>query len=377
LDTAPHAGRWMAHRAPRRRARRALCVGVAAGAAVGLTAAFLALTIAATLGWYLAAQAGCETGSDVTMPAGGGVLVAATVYSDSGAGAYGAGLAGHYGFAELGLWSESDGDRSHADRIGIALGLGRALAPYTELEIRAPNGRVVIAEKRDVGMGGPPIDAHARAIDLWTSTRAALGLPADWSGLVRVQAPLGGVLNAEAGPPGPSGGASGHPAATSGCGAGDVPASEVGMRIVQVARTQLGLHEQPLRSNCTPYGPCESWCALFVTWVWRHAGVDIPSLAFSGAVYDWAIRHARVYPPTAHPRPGWAALFGSGPQDTSTSLHVAIVDNLLPGGEITLINGNFADAVMRTGPCSAANAHRSGAGGCEEPGAIYAYAAPE
>ena len=235
----------------------------------------------------------------------------------------------------------------------------------------------MIAEKRDVGMGGPPIEGHPRAIDLWTSTREALGLPSDWSGLVRVMPTADGAVATEAG--GPKGDAEarlGTP--QGGCAAATVPASEVGGRIVAIARSQLGVGERPPGSNCSPYGPCEPWCALFTTWVWRRAGVHIPSLGFSGAVYEWAARRTRVYPPTSSPQPGWAALFGSGPATPTTSLHVAIVESVLAHGEITLINGNFANSVMRTGPCEPARAAVLGAsGGCEEPGPIYAYAAPE
>ena len=144
-----------------------------------------------------------------------------------------------------------------------------------------------------------------------------------------------------------------------------------------MARSQLGAREQPPGSNCTVYGPCEPWCAALATWVWRRAGIEIPSLGFSGAIYSWAQGHTHVYPAGATPRPGWAALFGSGPASAATSLHVGIVENVLPHDEITLINGNFADSVMRTGPCHPADAQRFGAGGCEEPGPIYAYASPD
>lgn len=338
---------------------------------LGCGGAFLGLTVMATFGGFLAAGASCESGTSVTLPAGSGALVAATVYAGSGPGAYGAGLAGHYSFAELGLWSETDADRAHADRIGVALGLGHALAPFSQLEIRAPDGRAVIAEKRDVGMGGGPVDGRPRAIDLWTSTRLALGLPADWSGLVRVRPTANGALSTEAESPVATAESSAA-GADEGCGGGSEPASEIGERVVQVARSQVGVHENPPGSNCSPYGPCEPWCALFATWVWRRAGIAIPSLAFSGAVYEWARVHAHVFPPNTPPRPGWAALFGTGPQNPSTSLHVGIVESVLTNGEITLINGNFADDVMRTGPCRPADAQ----GGCAEPGPIYGYAAP-
>ena len=43
---------------------------------------------------------------------------------------------------------------------------------------------------------------------------------------------------------------------------------------------------------CNPYGPCEEWCALFATWVWRQAGIPIPSYAFTGDIYQLG-RHQR------------------------------------------------------------------------------------
>jgi len=359
-----------------RRVNPTLALGVGVVCVFSLLTAFVALAIVTVTGAFLAAGEDCGTGLGVTLPTGRSVLLAATVYSGSGPGAYGSGLAGHYSFAELGLWSETDTDRAHADRIGIALGVGAALAPYTRLQIEAPNGRTVIAEKRDVGMGGPPIEGHLRAIDLWTSTRVALGLPVDWSGLVRVSPAADGSLTTEAAAPA----LAADPAAAAGareCEESVAPASQSGERIVEVARSQLGVRARPPGSNCTVYGPCEPWCALFTTWVWRTADIGVPSLGFSGAIYSWARAHSRVYPPTVIPRPGWAALFGSGPENPSSSLHVAIVESVLPDDEITLINGNFDEAVMRTGPCHPADAQLPGQGGCEEPAPIYAYAAPD
>jgi hypothetical protein len=346
-------------------------VAAGVGAAVVMAAA-VAVQFAALAGGYV--QAGGACGDSAAPAVGsnggeglGGVVVAATVYFGNGPGAYGAGLAGHMSFAELGLQSESDSDRAHADRLGEALGLGGPLAPFTRLLVRAPNGRSVIAEKRDVGMGGPPIDGHPRAIDLWSETRRALGLGPNWSGLLTV-APAGSAAGLEAAAAGDL---------TAAACAAVFGASGLAVRIVAEARGQVGVSEDPPGSNCTIYGPCEQWCALFVTWVWRHAGVPIGSLAFSGALYGWATQRHSAYPPDVAPRPGWAALFGSGPTDASTSKHAAIVESVAPDGQITLINGNFAGAVTRTGPCLPAKAQLSGSGGCDEPGPIYGYAAPE
>jgi CHAP domain len=375
LETESDAGGWRPRGAAHRQPRTGLHVLLVGVAVVAAGALFMALVAVAVLDGLLQAGAACDSTAGVSLPLGEGAVVAATVYAGTGTGAYGVELAGHYAFAELGLWSEGDTDRGHADRIGVALGLGHALAPFSQLEVRAPNGRSVVAEKLDVGMGGPPIEGHQRAIDLWTSTREALALPPDWSGLVRVEPAPSAVIGAEA--YGGQGVADSSEGLAPGCARGAAPSSGTGQRIVEIARSQLGTGEDPPGSNCTVYGPCEPWCALFTTWVWRKAGIDIPTLGFSGAIYEWAVRHAHVYPPATTPQPGWAALFGSGPADPSTSLHVAIVESVLPRGQITLINGNFADAVMRTGPCQPARAELAGVGGCEEPAPIYGYAAPE
>jgi hypothetical protein len=146
-----------------------------------------------------------------------------------------------------------------------------------------------------------------------------------------------------------------------------------GSAIVRIARSQLGTAEVPLGSNCTKYGPCEEWCALFVAWVWEQAGIKMAGgtapYAYSGSIYMWAKAHGgRVLAPSATPAPGDAVLFGWGP---STSEHVAIVERVFSGGEITTIDGNFGDRVSRVGPFPPSLAVIDG-----EPAPIYAYAQP-
>jgi hypothetical protein len=170
---------------------------------------------------------------------------------------------------------------------------------------------------------------------------------------------------AAAGPPAPGG-----PSCGGGALAGAGGAS--GEAIVRVARGQLGTSELPPGSNCTRYGPCEEWCALFVAWVWQHAGVGMAGgtapYAYSGTFWSWVKEHGgRDLPPTATPAPGDAVMFGSGPDD---SAHVAIVESVF-GGEITTIDGNFGDRVARVGPFPASLAVLHG-----EPGPIWAYAEP-
>ncbi|HEX4435055.1 MAG TPA: CHAP domain-containing protein [Acidimicrobiales bacterium] len=91
---------------------------------------------------------------------------------------------------------------------------------------------------------------------------------------------------------------------------------------------------------CNPYGPCEQWCALFATWAWEQAGIPIPRYAFTGDIWGWAAAHGRALPPTVMPAVGDAALFGTGPQSTSTSTHVAIVTQVWPDDAIVTVGGD-------------------------------------
>ncbi len=117
-------------------------------------------------------------------------------------------------------------------------------------------------------------------------------------------------------------------------------------KVKKIARSQLGYHEGPGNSN--KYGPAAAWCSSFATWVWRKAGVNIPILPFTGAVYTWGQQHGLAY--NSHhlnqARPGDVLLFGSGPQSTGTSTHIGIVESR-HGNTVTLIEGNSSDRVQR------------------------------
>lgn len=138
-------------------------------------------------------------------------------------------------------------------------------------------------------------------------------------------------------------------------------------RILALAARQIGYHDSGY--FCTKYGPCELWCSLFVTWVWDHEGVHVPSLAFTGYLYDWSKTETYVLRPSAVPQPGDAVLFGSGPQTVDTSLHTGIVEAAYPGYLVT-IEGDSAHAVRRY----VVPIHHPQSVG--EPGPIYAYASP-
>lgn len=119
-----------------------------------------------------------------------------------------------------------------------------------------------------------------------------------------------------------------------------------GRKVTDIARSQLGYREGP--NNANKYGPDAAWCASFATWVWRKSGVDIGILPFTGDVYSWGQERGLAYGKNNldSARPGDVLLFGTGPQSTSTSTHIGIVESV-KGDKVTLIEGNSSDRVQR------------------------------
>ncbi|HVC71664.1 MAG TPA: CHAP domain-containing protein [Acidimicrobiales bacterium] len=127
---------------------------------------------------------------------------------------------------------------------------------------------------------------------------------------------------------------------------------------------------------CNPYGPCEAWCALFATWVWRQSGVPIPAYPFTGSMYSWVAGHGRLLAPWALAAPGDAVLYGTGPQSTASSVHTGIVAQVWPDGAIVTIEGDAGPApsgqlsVIINGPFLPADSNR------ENGFPIYAFGQP-
>jgi len=121
------------------------------------------------------------------------------------------------------------------------------------------------------------------------------------------------------------------------------PPDPLAASIVSLADAQVESDPDP-GSFCNPYGPCEEWCALFATWVWRQAGVPIPSFAFTGDIYGWAAADSSLIAPSGAPEPGDAVLYGTGPWSTATSLHVGIVAQRWLDGAIVTIEGDAGPA---------------------------------
>jgi hypothetical protein len=118
-------------------------------------------------------------------------------------------------------------------------------------------------------------------------------------------------------------------------------AYQAGPTIVTWAASQIGPDpDSNLGAYCNPYGPCEPWCALFATWAWEQAGVPIPRYAFVGDVYTWALQHGVVLSPNATPAPGDVVLYGTGPYDPATAVHMAVVALVWPDGAIVTVDGD-------------------------------------
>jgi hypothetical protein len=115
--------------------------------------------------------------------------------------------------------------------------------------------------------------------------------------------------------------------------------------ITAVATSQVGPDpDNPQGAFCNPYGPCEAWCALFVTWVWGQAGIGVPSIPFTGNIYAWGAAHGRIVPGTVLPAPGDAVLYGTGPQSTATSVHTGLIVEVWPDGAVLTVEGDAGPA---------------------------------
>jgi hypothetical protein len=160
---------------------------IAAGLVGTLPLALLIPLLAAGGGTDCAGSGG-GTGIALLTPGAGGV-VGATEYGGPGDPS-----SGTTGSSGADLLQEPD---SYAELGGTSFATAQAMGglPYGT-PLRITWGRhSTIAEKRDIGLGGGPIDGRPRVIDLWWELAVRLGIPYErgrWSGVVRVERPPAG-----------------------------------------------------------------------------------------------------------------------------------------------------------------------------------------
>ncbi len=123
---------------------------------------------------------------------------------------------------------------------------------------------------------------------------------------------------------------------------------------LRLAQAEIGVAEDPPGSNngtriaeyrtaTAGSAPGIPWCAYFVSWAARQAGVPIGEQGQGyGAVEQiasWAERTGRLRPPATLPEPGDLILFGGR--------HVGIVESVNADGRLTTVEGNHHNAVQR------------------------------
>jgi hypothetical protein len=139
--------------------------------------------------------------------------------------------------------------------------------------------------------------------------------------------------------------------------AATVPAAQggtgAGQPLLAKVQAEVGQAEQPPGSNDSPriaqyrqatagsgVGP---WCAYFVSWAAREAGVPLgdqgQGFGRVDDVYAWAQRAGKALPAGSTPAPGDLIVWGSR--------HIGIVESVDADGSIHTIEGNSSDAVSR------------------------------
>jgi hypothetical protein len=126
-----------------------------------------------------------------------------------------------------------------------------------------------------------------------------------------------------------------------------------GQAILAAVRPEVGQAEQPPGSNDSPRiaqyrqatagapGP-GPWCAYFVSWAARQAGVPVGDSGQGyGRVDDvmaWGERAGKALPPGATPQPGDLIVWDE---------HIGIVESVGADGSINTIEGNSSNMVAR------------------------------
>jgi len=138
------------------------------------------------------------------------------------------------------------------------------------------------------------------------------------------------------------------PAAVGGGGTG------AGAAMVNAVRNEVGQAEQPPGSNDSPRiaqyrqatvgSGVAPWCAYFVSWAAREAGVPIGAQGEGhgsvDALYSWAQQAGKAIPagPGVTPQPGDLIVWDE---------HIGIVESVGADGSLQTIEGNSSDQVAR------------------------------
>jgi peptidoglycan hydrolase-like protein with peptidoglycan-binding domain len=130
-------------------------------------------------------------------------------------------------------------------------------------------------------------------------------------------------------------------------------------QVLATAALQRGISESPPFSNRTKfstwYGLIGPWCAMFVSWVFWHAGFRLPAIrtakgfAYCPDIVNYARRHGIWHGTNVRPRPGWIVLFDFPGDGVNRPSHVGILERVLPDGRLSVWEGNTSGGGGRDG----------------------------
>lgn len=120
--------------------------------------------------------------------------------------------------------------------------------------------------------------------------------------------------------------------------------------VLTVAKSQIGVKESPANSNNVKYntwyygktvnGSSYPWCAVFIAWCFKEAGVynnikSVPNKAYCPSYEEWAKKNNRWH---TNPKVGYLALFDWGLDGVAD--HIGIVEKIIDSKTIQTIEGN-------------------------------------
>jgi hypothetical protein len=134
------------------------------------------------------------------------------------------------------------------------------------------------------------------------------------------------------------------------------------MSPIQIALSQVGVKEQPKGSNRGPMvdkytgGNAVPWCALFVLWCFREAGLKIPGDGIpklNNVTPLCNVEHfERVFKEHEWfymaPKAGDIVFFQHrGMSDKGKGRHIGIVVKVVGSDKIEVVDGNWSDSVVQ------------------------------
>jgi hypothetical protein len=116
--------------------------------------------------------------------------------------------------------------------------------------------------------------------------------------------------------------------------------------ITRIANDEVGY--QADGNQCQKYGTmCADWCAMFVMWVWKAAGVsprpEGSAYYVATSIGSWGVANNLFK--RGNPQPGDLAVYGE--PGSGTGGHVSVVYSVDSSTSITTIDGNYSNRVAK------------------------------